>query len=366
MSLDIVILGLTITSSWGNGHATTYRALARALAARGHRVTFLERDMPWYRDNRDLPDPPYCRVELYAGLDEVTRFEGRVAAADLVILGSFVPDGATLGDWVSMTAGGVTAFYDIDTPVTLRRLEQAETDYISPALVPRFDLYLSFAGGPALDIIERRFGSPRARALYCGVDPALHRPAAARPRWALGYLGTYSGDRQPALERLLFEPARRLPGERFVVAGAQYPDDLAWPANVEHLVHLPPRRHAGFYCAQRWTLNITRSDMAGLGYAPSVRLFEAAACGVPIVSDRWPGIELFFTPDEEILLADDAADVLDLLRGIDDARRRRIGAAGRRRVLRSHSADRRAAELEAYYREVRAPRRRHAGARVPA
>jgi spore maturation protein CgeB len=349
--MDIVILGLSITSSWGNGHATTYRALVRELAARGHRVLFLERDAPWYADNRDLPDPPYCRTVLYDDLDELTTgFTSAVRSADVVIVGSYVPDGIAIGEWVTSEADGVTAFYDIDTPVTLARLAAGGTDYLTPELIPRYDLYLSFAGGPTLTRLERELGSPCARALYCSVDPASYHPEEVAPRWDLGYMGTYSDDRQPVLERLLVEPARRWPAGRFAVVGPQYPEGIAWPANVHRNPHLPPREHRAFYAAQRFALNVTRADMVTAGYSPSVRLFEAAACGTPIISDEWAGLDELFTPGEEIVIAHGPDDVLRALREIPEPERRRIGARARRRVLAEHTAAHRAAELENHLR----------------
>jgi spore maturation protein CgeB len=354
MNLNIVIFGLSITSSWGNGHASTYRALIKALARRGHSVTFAERNVPWYRRHRDLHDPSYCRVELYDDLPDVApRFGALVRQADLVILGSYVPDGIVLGDWITSQSRGITAFYDIDTPVTLAKLECGAVDYISPHLIPRFDLFLSFTGGPTLRYIERHYGSPRARALHCAADLDFHAPAAAlEDEWNLGYLGTYSADRQKPLRQLLVEPALQLPQHRFVVAGAQYPADSNWPANVAHVEHIAPEGHAAFYGAQRYTLNITRADMIARGYSPSVRLFEAAACGAPIVSDRWPGLETFFVPGEEILIADQATDIIDILTTLPEERRRSIAAAARKRLVTSHTADHRAKDLEDFYEEA--------------
>jgi spore maturation protein CgeB len=353
MKLKIVIFGLSITSSWGNGHATTYRALVKALAARGHEVTFLERDVPWYRENRDICTLPYCRIELYDALKEVPhRFASLVMNAGLVILGSYVPHGAILGDWITSVARGITAFYDIDTPVTLRRLDRGDCDYIAAATIPRFDLYLSFTGGPTLDLVREMYGSPRARALHCAVDPEKHAPIRTRLKWTLGYIGTYSEDRQPMLERMLIEPARYLPDQRFVVVGAQYPKGIRWPANIDRIEHLPPDAHPEFYCSQRYTLNITRADMASAGFSPSVRLFEAAACGATVISDHWPGIETFLTPGKEILLADTPDGVLRLLRELPETQRRRIAAAARKRVMQNHTASHRAIELERYCRET--------------
>lgn len=352
--MKIVILGLSITSSWGNGHATTYRALVRELAARGHEVLFLERDVPWYADNRDAPTLPHCAIALYRSRAELKRrFAREVRTADAVIVGSFVPDGIAVGEWVQRTAQGVTGFYDIDTPVTLARLVKGELDYLSREILPRYDVYLSFTGGPTLRRIEEEFGSPRARALYCSVDPTLYYPEEREPRWDLGYLGTYSADRQPTLERLLLQVAREWGGGRFVVAGPQYPDTVAWPGNVMQVAHLPPARHRGFYNEQRFTLNVTRADMIAAGWSPSVRLFEAAACGVPIISDWWPGLDELFAPGREIILARDTADVRAALQDLSAEQARGIGAAARAQVLARHTAAHRAAELEEHLLEVR-------------
>ncbi len=352
MRLDIVVIGLSVTSSWGNGHATTYRALLEALAQRGHRVTFLERDTPWYRSHRDFTKPANWTVKLYRDLQDVPRqFGSLVRRADLVMLGSYVPDGIAIADWVTTHAEGITAFYDIDTPVTLAGLDGG-LDYISAAMIPRFDLYLSFAGGPVPGIIEDAYGSPMARALYCSADIDLYRPQAGRPGWSLGYLGTYSDDRQPQLERMLLAPARELGAKRFVLAGSKYPDHLVWPANVERIEHLPPNDHPVFYARQRFTLNVTRADMRALGFSPSVRLFEAAACGAPIISDRWPGIETIFAPSSEILLASRPEEVVQIIRELPEERRLSIAENARRRVFRDHTPGHRARLLEKYYLEA--------------
>jgi spore maturation protein CgeB len=362
MNLKIVVIGLSVTSSWGNGHATTYRALLSALARRGHAVTFLERDVPWYRERRDLVSPDGWTVHLYQSLQDLPRAFGKlIHDADLVIIGSYVPDGIAIADWVTSHTQGVVAFYDIDTPVTLAGLE-AGLDYLSAAMIPRFDLYLSFTAGPALGMIENMYGSPMARVLYCSADLDLYRPIDAPERWALGYLGTYSADRQPQLESLLLSTARDCADSRFVVAGAQYPDGLSWPANVERIEHLAPARHAEFFSAQSFTLNVTRADMRALGFSPSVRLFEAAACGAAIISDHWPGLETVFVPNSEILVASTTRDVVEILCDMSDDTRRAIAERGRRRLLRDHTPDHRARQLEGYYREAVARRSRPASA----
>lgn len=362
----LVFIGLSITSSWGNGHATTYRGLIKALARRGHEVVFLERDVPWYAANRDLPAPAYCRTILYRDFCELAARGGAaVREADAVIVGSYVPDGIEVGRWALGTAAGPVAFYDIDTPVTLARLDAGTAEYIDGRLVAEYDLYLSFTGGPILRRLEA-MGSPCAAALYCSVDGDLHCPVAVERAWRLGYLGTYSEDRQPALSSLLLEPAGLMPDSAFAVAGPQYPSGIEWPINVTHIEHLPPGRHAAFYCAQDFTLNVTRADMKAAGYSPSVRLFEAAACGVPVISDRWPGLETVFRIGDEILVAESADDVVALLEGMSTEKRRAVGLSARAAVLARHTCDHRAARLEALLRTAARNRRRDQRRAVPA
>ena len=346
--MNLVVLGLSLSSSWGNGHATTYRALLRAFAARGHQVTFLERDVPWYRgDHRDLAAPDFCALRFYDDLAGLEAHRAEVAAADAVVVGSYVPEGVAAGRWALGAARGPVAFYDIDTPVTLAKLARGDFEYVSPELIPRYAAYLSFTGGPTLARIEREYGSPAARALYCSVDEARYRPSAdAARRWDLSYLGTYSPDRQPTLERLLLEPARRAPHLRFAVAGPQYRGDIDWPDNVERFEHVAPADHPTFYAASRWTLNVTRADMIAAGWSPSVRLFEAGACGCPVVSDVWEGLPELFAPGREIRLAETPEAALAVL-AASEAEREALAAAFRTRVLAEHTAAHRAGELEA-------------------
>jgi spore maturation protein CgeB len=353
-SIDIVFLGLAITSSWGNGHATTYRSLLKGLHERGHRSLFLERDQPWYAANRDAPRLPYCETQLYSDVDDLRhRFRARIQAADVVVVGSYVQDGGEVCDWVLHHSRGVRAFYDIDTPVTLSHLRSDTCTYLRADQVPEFDLMLSFTGGPTLQRLMATFGAKRALPLYCSVDVDRYRPERGVRDIDLGYMGTYSDDRQPAVEALLNEPARQLPNQQFAVVGAQYPDTLRWPKNVRRIDHLAPSQHAAFYCRQRYTLNVTRADMRRAGYSPSVRLFEAAACGTPLISDEWPGLSEVFAPNDEILIARTAADVVAYLKNCSEVERERIAAAARERVLSSHSSSHRAAQLEDYLRAVR-------------
>jgi spore maturation protein CgeB len=352
--LDIVIVGLSITSSWGNGHATTFRALVAALTARGHRVRFYERNVPWYASHRDLPNPPWGETVLYDSVEELQGHFPSGIDADLVILGSYVPEATRLAPWLQQEARGVVAFYDIDTPVTVAALDRGRCEYLLGAHIPSFDCYLSFAGGAVMERLHTQYGAPVIRPLYCSVDPQLYRPRPAHvPQLTLGYLGTYSDDRQPALESLLLDVARAMPTGRFAVAGAKYPPTVQWPHNVVHHEHCPPAEHPEFYTDQRFTLNITRADMVRNGWSPSVRLFEAAACGVPIISDWWEGLDEFFEPGSEIVVARDTADVLKALREIDETMRRAMAERARRRVLASHTAAHRAHEIETLVHELR-------------
>lgn len=352
---DLVVLGLSLSSSWGNGHATTYRALLKAYALQGKRVLFLERDQHWYAAHRDLPAPDFCTLALYRDLEELEIFRSVIASADAVIVGSYVPDGIVVSRLVQETARGITAFYDIDTPVTLAKLDAGTCAYLSADLIPHFDLYLSFTGGPVLDLLAERYGARAARPLYCAVDAEAYRPGAGLPCYDLGYLGTYAPDRQTALDTLLIEPARQLPDHRFIVAGPQYPADIDWPANVTRTDHVPPAGHPAFYSACRFALNITRQDMVRAGFSPSVRLFEAAACGTPIISDRWAGLDTFFISEREILTAATSQEVVTCLEEVSETERRAIAENARKKVLAANTAGHRAEELSTYLAEARHP-----------
>jgi spore maturation protein CgeB len=348
--MKIVFLGLTVTSSWGNGHATTYRALLKALARRGHDISFVEKDVDWYRHNRDLPEPKFCKLLLYQSWDEARPAVLREAAcADVVVIGSYFPDAIAATNELLQDGRAPVMFYDIDTPITLKALRQnGHVDYLDAALIPGYAAYMSFTGGPTLREIEQEFGSPFAAPLYCSVDPMLYHRVPAKAEFAcdMSYLGTYSADRQPKLMRMLNQAAEMLPGRKFLVAGSMYPTDSSWPANVKYLQHVAPQNHAAFYSSAHVTLNLTREDMVAAGYSPSVRLFEASGCGAAILSDPWPGIENFFTPGEEILLADTAEEVIAVLTGFTMRELRRIGEAARDRTLQQHTADHRAIEFE--------------------
>lgn len=354
--MKLVVFGLSISSSWGNGHATTYRALLRAFAARGHQVTFYEWDAPWYAESRDHPRPSYVTLKLWKDWDDVRAAAlAEARDADATIVGSYVHDGPRVID--DLAAAGVDPlfFYDIDTPVTVAALRGGGAEYLRTDQVPLFTRYLSFTGGPFLrEVVEGELGAREAVPLYCSVDGERYHPTEADPELAceLAYMGTYAPDRQPVVERFLLDVADRMPRKRFIVAGPQYPGDLLWPGNVRHVTHLPPERHPAFYSSAAWQLNATRADMVAAGWSPSVRLFEAAACGAAMISDRWDGLDRFFTPGSEILLPESTEEVVDILRATHPDDRRAIGAAARQRILAAHTAAHRAEELEAYVTEA--------------
>jgi spore maturation protein CgeB len=355
--MKYLFFGLSITSAWGNGHATTYRGLLRALAARGHQCTFFEQRTDYYQANRDL-DPAeadYVKIELYDSWEDratQARASRALTLNEVVVVGSYCFAGAAIADYLLQRRRDYNRilYYDIDTPVTLERLAaDGATPYIRGDQLARFDGVLSFTGGPALDELRDRWGVARPATLYCGFDPAVHHPVPPDARFtcALGYMGTYSAERHATVTELLLRPAQARSTERFIIAGPQYPDVAAWPPNVENIPHLYPRDHAAFYCSNGVTLNATRAPMVRVGYCPSVRLFEAAGCGAPIISDVWPGLETLLTPGEEILLARTHDEVLAAL-ALPAAERARLGQAAHARALRDHTYAVRAAELDAY------------------
>jgi spore maturation protein CgeB len=347
--MKLVIFGLSISSSWGNGHATIWRALCRALAARGHEIAFFERDVPYYAAHRDLHAIPGGRLHLYPSWDDVSALARReLADADAVIVTSYCADAIAATEMVLSEPLRVRIFYDLDTPVTLERLRQGlQVPYIGPSGLRDFDLVLSFTGGAALTELRERLGAKRVAPLYGSVDVSVHRAVPRVERYSadLSYMGTYAEDRQSALKQLFIDSARRLPGLKFLLGGSQYPIGFPWTANIFYVSHVPPSEHPAFYCSSRMTLNVTRGAMASMGYCPSGRLFEAAACGVPILSDEWPGIDEFFVPGLEIILARSTDDAVAALQ-LEDRELSAIADRARDKVLSNHTGDRRARDFE--------------------
>jgi spore maturation protein CgeB len=346
--MKLVVFGLTISSSWGNGHATLLRALFGQLIARGHSVVFFERDVPYYAAHRDLHELTGGKLIFYSDWDEVlpaARHE--LSDADAAMVTSYCPDGIVAGELVCASSA-LRVFYDMDTPVTLANVRDGKPlSYIGEAGLRDYDLVLSFTGGGALTALREQLGACSVAPLYGSVDPERYHPVAPNEQYraSFSYLGTYAADRQPVLERLFIEPARRLPEQRFAIGGAQYPQDFPWAPNIFFQRHLPPAEHPAFFCSSRLTLNVTRDSMRWLGWCPSGRLFEASACGVPIVSDVWDGLEEFFTPGEEILLAQNTEDSMNALQ-LSDAELNTIARNARERTLTEHTAARRAEQFE--------------------
>lgn len=349
--MHIVIFGLCMSSSWGNGHATLWRGLVRALSRRRHTVTFYEKDVPYYAANRDGWEPPGgVRLRLYREFADISREAAtELRHTDLALSTSYCADGIAAARLLLDSAAGLKVFYDLDSPVTLSRLRLGiNVAYLPPEGLAEFDLVLSFTGGRALEELNSHLGAQRVEPLYGWVDPEVHTPAAriAEFRSELCYLGTYAADRQHAVERLFVDAARFLPATRFAIGGAQYPEEFPWTSNIFFVRHLPPSLHPAFFCSARATLNVTREAMARYGFCPSGRLFEAAACGVPILSDQWEGLDSFFQPGTEILAVRDTSDVLDAL-SLTDHELTAIGVAAYERTLQCHTATRRVLELEA-------------------
>ena len=353
--MKLTVFGLTISSSWGNGHATPYRAILRALGRANHQVTFYEKDVEYYARRRDFFTCDYCRLVLYPEWEHVRASAlADAAASDVVLCASYCPQGARIVDEVQELARPLRVFYDLDTPITLKNLKPGDLEYLRRDQVPGFDLYLSFTGGRILEELERDWGARLARPLYGCVDPEVHARVPALPEFesSLSYMGTYTADRQHKLDSLFLEPARRLPQEPFVLAGSLYPRSWEWPDNVRRFEHVAPGCHPALYSSSRMTLNLTRDGMACSGYCPSGRFFEAAACGTPIVTDDWEGLQTFFQDGEEIFVVDNAEEVVEVISSPDEALKT-VAAHARQRTLEEHTGEHRAQQMLSYFEEAR-------------
>jgi spore maturation protein CgeB len=345
--MKVVIFGLTVSSSWGNGHATIWRGLCNALARQGHEVSFFEKDVPYYANHRDLQSPENYDLILYPLWADVSlKARTFVDESDVAVVTSYCPDAIAATELI-LGSQALKIFYDLDTAVTLEAYRtHGAVDYIPSYGLGDFDLVLSYVGGRALHELRELFGARRVEPLYGSVDPEVHRPVPPSSHYDsdLSYLGTYAADRQRTLRELFLEPAQRMPDRKFLLGGAQYPDDFPWSENVWFVRHVPPPEHPAFYSSSKVTLNVTRGAMASFGYCPSGRLFEAAACETPVVSDSWEGLADFFEPRGEILLASSTEDVVDALQ-LGGKELRRIGKAARERTLSAHTAEHRAREF---------------------
>jgi spore maturation protein CgeB len=343
--LKIVIFGLTISSSWGNGHATLWRGLCSALSRRGHSVVFYERDVPYYADTRDWWEWARFYNDWEEALPQARR---DTDAAEVAIVTSYCPDALAATGLILDSKAALKVFYDLDSPITLARLDSGETvPWVGERGYRDFDLVLSYAGGIALEKLRSVLGAKNVAPLYGSVDPEKHRPASAcsHPGTTLTYMGTYSADRDRALNDLFIEPARQLPGRRFLIGGSKYGNTFPWLPNIFYSDHVAPAGHAAFYRSAPLTLNVTRGPMVEIGYCPSGRLFEAAACGTAVLSDFWQGIGSFYAPDEEILIARDTDEAMAALcRPAEELAR--VGLRARERTLACHTAEHRAREFE--------------------
>jgi spore maturation protein CgeB len=362
--LKISIFGLTLSSSWGNGHATPYRAIVRALAGMGHSVTFYEKDVHYYAAHRDLPQPDFCELVLYDNWANVRRSALECAAeSDVVMTASYCPDGSQIADEVLEQNGPVKIFYDLDTPITLAKLGSGEkVEYIRSEQLREFDLVLSWTGGSALEELRERLSVRMARPLFGCVDPDVYKREVPRDEFkcALSYMGTYATDRQDKLDQLFLEPSRNRSELTFLLAGSLYPWTWQWGDNVKKLDHVRPSDHPALYSSSKCTLNITRAEMAESGFCPSGRFFEAAACGTPIISDWFEGLDHFFTEGEEIFISRSARDTLMALDSPLD-QLQTMASRARERTLDENTGRHRAEQLLQYCDEARASRPSRAG-----
>jgi spore maturation protein CgeB len=353
--VKITIFGLTISSSWANGHATVYRAIIRALHRMGHQVHFFEKDVPYYSSRRDFEFPDYCRLTLYREWTQIRK--GALQAAhesDVVVTASYLPEGQRISDEVLELGRPLHVFYDLDTPITLNKMKEGGVEYLRRDQVPAFDLVLSFTGGKILHELERDYGARMARPLYGCIDPDVYARMEPTSEFTcdLSYMGTYAPDRQEKVDELFLEPARRHPERQFLLAGSMYPWQWQWPENVRRIEHVSPGAHARFYSSSHITLNITRQEMARNGWCPSGRFFEAAACGTPLISDWWEGLDSFFDVLRDVRVVASAGDVENAL-NMSDTELRTLAGHARQRTLDEHTGEVRARQMLQYFEEAR-------------
>jgi spore maturation protein CgeB len=310
---------------------------------------FFEKDVSYYASTRDMTAIPGCELRLYAEWQDVASEAHReLQDADAGIVTSYCPHGAEASLALLDSSVRIRCFYDLDTPVTLSTLlAGGAVPYLPRDGLGEFDMVLSYTGGEALRLLQQLLNARNVAPLYGSVDPEIHRPAERRAEFEadLSYLGTYAADRQETLDKLFIRAARVASNRRFLIGGAQYPDEFPWTRNTYFVRHLPPDQHPAFYCSSLMTLNVTRRAMAEMGYCPSGRLFEAAACGAPILTDKWEGLESFYTPKDQILVCRETEDVLNALE-LSEEELRRMARNARERTLAEHTADHRAIELE--------------------
>jgi spore maturation protein CgeB len=352
--MKITLFGSSIVSAYWNGAATYYRGICRALYARGHQITFVEPDIYDRQQHRDLAeDPPYAEVRVCRGWDDLARELERARGSD------FVAKFSGVGGWDLELARGVldlqrpgcvVAFWDVDAPATLAAAfaEPEHNPNTFRALAPRFDMVLLYGGGPPVQESYARLGARATHLIYNAVDLDEYYPVPSVPARAcdLLFMGNRLPDREQRVHDFFFRAARLAPDLTFVLGGSGWHEWVDLPRNVRAIGHVPTGEHRAWNCSARMVLNITREDMARFGYSPATRVFEAAGCGSCLVTDSWTGVDEFFTPDEEILVADGAEDIVRHLRGVASDRAREIGRRARARVEREHTYESRAERFE--------------------
>jgi len=350
--LQIAFFASSLVSSYWNGAATYYRGLARALHGRGHALTFYEPDAFDRQAHRDLPDPAWARSVVWdpASPGDLDRCLEEARGADLVVKASGVgvQDALLEARVLELRRpGNRIAFWDVDAPATLERLVRDPADPFR-ALVPRFDLVLTYGGGDPVVRAYRALGARACVPIYNGLDPDTHHPVAPDPRFDahLAFLGNRLPDREARVEEFLLRTAAILPARRFLLGGAGW-DDKTLPANVRRLGHVGTADHNAFNCTPLAVLNVSRDSMARNGFSPATRVFEAAGAAACIVTDDWDGLDAFLEPGAEVLPVRDGVEVAEVLAGLTPARARRVGLAARRRVLAEHTYARRAEAVEA-------------------
>lgn len=348
--LTIAFFGSSLVSAYWNGAATYYRGILRELAARGHRITFYEPDAFERQEHRDIPEPDWARVVVYPATTEgVAHSLAEARDADLVVKASGVGifDELLEASVLDLRRpGGLIAFWDVDAPATLDRLESQPRDPFRP-LISQYDIVFTYGGGDPVVQAYRRFGARDCVPVYNALDPSTHHPVLPDPRFAgdLGFLGNRLPDREARVEEFFLKPATQLPERRFLLGGSGW-EDKPSPANVSTLGHVYTRDHNAFNCTPLAVLNVNRESMARYGFSPATRVFEAAGAGACLITDAWEGIELFLEPGREVLVARHGDDVAERLRELTPERARQIGQAALRRILSEHTYAHRAAQVE--------------------
>jgi len=356
--MKIAFYGSSILSAYWNGAATYYRGILRALADRGHAITFYEPDAFDRQQHRDIEPPEWLRSVVYpatqAGLDSVLAEAG---GADIVVKanGVGVFDRELLeGVLRHANRRALTIYWDVDAAATLDEMRRDPSHPVREAL-PRLDAVFTYGGGPPVVEAYRGFGAKRCVPIYNALDPATHHPVPAKPQFAcdLGFLANRLPDREARVEEFFLRPAQLLPQSRFLLGGNGW-SDKALPANVQAIGHVGTGDHNAFNCTPRAVLNVARDSMADVGFSPATRVFEAAGAGACLITDAWEGIEMFLQPGEEVLVARDGKDVAEILASLARERAEAIGAAALDRVLAEHTYKLRAVEVDAAFDELHA------------